>query len=272
MKSTPTDIQALGCDAASLAAFQRRLAGAIDGQEPDVLRSIRVSAVGSPAAAVAVYRDSSRAIRQRALENVYPVCAEILGNACFGGIGAELVRVQPSRSPDLTDFAKHFPDHLQRLLSADRIGPGFEYLPDLARLELAIHQVLFAPAAPVWDQAAFARAARSETDRIRLYLAPATLLLASTWPVHAIWLSHRDRGVLNEVDVGDGDRLVIYRSGLRPTVRRVSDPVFRLVRAIAAGATLSALAAAGHEVERLGELIRSGIVTGFDLAPAVGAD
>jgi hypothetical protein len=104
--------------------------------------------------------------------------------------------------------------------------------------------------------------------QVRLRLGAPVGLLASPWPVYEIWRRHRDDAATDLVPAGGGNRLVICRSGWRPRVEPVSEPVLALLGAVAAGLTLAALAAAGQAVESLGGFIAGGIIAGVEVAGA----
>ncbi len=267
--------RASGQQSSRLAAVQRLLSAGLDGRLAPVQAAalhelLAPSRVGQAAAALGVYRDSSRRARERALELVYPVCRQVLGARCFEAVAASLVRRVPSRSPDLTDLAGALPTHLARRPAAlgPALGPQGElgYLPDLARLELAFHRALFAADDLPWDQAGFAAAVAADgAGRVRLRLGAAVSLLGSPWPIHEIWRRHRDRGATDAVPAGSGDRLVVCRSGYRPRVRRVSEPVLALLDGVRAGMTIGELSTAGHAVECLGGLIADGVIVGWGM-------
>lgn len=252
-----------------LAHFQRLFASAIDddadaGATARLHALIAAGAKLAPGQRVAVYRDSSRRARERALEAIYPVCRQVLGPQCFAGLAASYVDAYPSKAGDLNVYGAGFAMHLQAQARAhDRLAE-ISYLPDLARLEWHWHAVYYAPNDPSFDAAGFsALAAEGRAERARFRLSGALRLLASNFPVRDIWQRHRDGNDTSAVAMGDGDRLAIRRIGFRPNVEAVETDTFRLLSALSQGTDLGTIAADGLAVEQIPRLIEERWIAGF---------
>jgi len=255
----------------ALGDTQRLLAAAIDADAlPDAAPVLALIASGpaaepglEPSQRIAIYRGSSRRARERALEQIYPVCRQVLGERCFTAFAQEYLRRQPSAGPDLNQYGGGFADHLGGGVAALPSLAGLDYLADLARLEWHWHAVYYAAEAPVFDTDGLAALqAAGAAERALFQLAPALRLLASTYPVRAIWQRHREGGDTATVEPG-GERLVIRRAGRRPVVESVDDDTFALLDAVAGGQPLGALAASGLAIERLPQLIAARWITGW---------
>lgn len=266
---SPSDPATATAGPARLRPVQRLLAAALDGAaeaETSLEPIIAHSRVGPPPRALAVYRDSSQAARERALELVYPVCRAVLGERCFARLAADFVQAYPSLAPDLDRLSAAFPSVFQAPMPGAGLSRSLPYLADLARLESAVHHALVAGADPPWDQRRFAElAAAGRAGEIRLRLTKTATLLQSPWPIAAIRRRHREpAGDTSGVEATAGDRLAVTRWNQRPRVIPLDGDVYRMLRAIADGSTLAGLSEQGHPVERLAELIEQGIIAGFE--------
>ena len=90
-----------------------------------------------------VHRETTLGALAGALEVTYPVCARLVGPEFFRQAARRFAREVPSRSPDLTDYGAELADWL----AAFEPARALPYLPDVARLEWALHRARFAGAA-----------------------------------------------------------------------------------------------------------------------------
>jgi len=130
-----------------------------------------------------VYRNNVAASLSAALRDGFPAVASLLGQDNMAGVAALFLRAHPPTSPRLMLYGEAFPGFLAGLDQLSHLG----YLPDVARLELALrHSYHAADAAPI-DSGLLAQAPPETLLSARLTLAPALRLLRSRWPVHDIW-------------------------------------------------------------------------------------
>lgn len=252
-----------------LSRVQRLFTSAIDNVTDPVetarLHHLLATGAGlGPDRRVAVYRDCSRRARQRALEAIYPVCRQVLGDRYFVGLTASYITAYPSKSGDLNVYGADFPEHMQAQCRTREASGGLPYIVDLARLEWHWHAVYYAPNDPAFDSAGFAAiAAAGRVEQTRFRLSAALRLLASDYPIGEVWRRHREGSDTSAVAMGNGDRLVILRIGFRPVVESAQPDIFELLSAISCGETLSALAANGLAVEQIPRLIETRWIVGF---------
>ncbi len=137
-----------------------------------------------------VYRNNVAVSLTEALETGFPVIAKLLGEVNFRNIAGVFLRQHPPQSPLMMFYGAGMPDFLAGFPPLAHLG----YLADVARLELALREAYHAAdAAPI----APARLETLPPDRLmasRVVLAPATRLIRSRWPVHAIWRFNREEG------------------------------------------------------------------------------
>ncbi|MCB2116144.1 MAG: putative DNA-binding domain-containing protein [Rhodobacteraceae bacterium] len=130
-----------------------------------------------------VYRNNVTASLTEALRQAFPVVRKLVGEEFFTAMAREHLRAHPPTSPVLMFYGAAMPVFLETFPPARHLG----YLPDIARLELALrHAYHAADAEPVAPESLQALSPEAFMTA-RLTLAPATRLLRSGWPVHAIW-------------------------------------------------------------------------------------
>ena len=137
-----------------------------------------------------VYRNNVAVSLTEALETAFPVVAKLVGAANFKLLAGAFLRQHPPSSPLMMFYGAEMPDFLAGF------GPTADtrYLPDVARLELALRESYHAAdASPV---AADVLAAMPPETLVgaRLRLAPSARLIRSDWPIHAIWRFNTEPG------------------------------------------------------------------------------
>ena len=173
--------------AGALAAGQQAFATALldANREAAFLRQCQ-----GPASAerFALYRGNLSATWRRTLGHAYPVVLALVGEEFFAGLARAYGRQYPSDSPDLNQFGARFAD----FLAAFPHVADLPYLPDMARLEWAVHLAHYAPDAQGVAPAALAALSPQQLEASRWMLHPACGLLASSWQVPALWLAHQE--------------------------------------------------------------------------------
>ncbi|MDK3073149.1 DNA-binding domain-containing protein [Sedimentitalea sp. JM2-8] len=143
-----------------------------------------VDASGQPAAArFNVYRNNVVVSLRDAICVGFPIVTRLLGQENMDGIARMFVRAHPPSSPLLMHYGAEFPDFLSGLPQLSHRG----FLPDVARLELALRHAYHAADAAGLDPAALADTQSEALLRSRVTLAPGVSVLRSDWPVYDIW-------------------------------------------------------------------------------------
>lgn len=189
-----------------------------------------------------------------ALGHAFPVTRAIATEENFRLVAAAFVRARPPSRAVLAEYGAGFADFLAGF------GPAvadLPFLPDLARLEWALHESYFAADAPALDAAALATVAPEDTPRLRLSLHGAARLVASAeHPIFAIWSA----GARPASPPEGGEAVLATRPGLAVEARLLARGDHALLQAIAAGAALEEAAASALAAE-----------PGFDAAAALAA-
>lgn len=162
------------------AAFTAALLGP-DLPAPDTLRD----PAGRPAGKrFDVYRNNVAVSLTEALITGFPAIHKLVSDEFFRAMAGIYLRAHPPKSPLMMHYGADFPDFLQGF------GPAAKllYLPDVARLELALRRAYHAAdAAPISTEALMADPDALMTARLEF--APAMQVLDSRWPVLSIWKS-----------------------------------------------------------------------------------
>lgn len=130
-----------------------------------------------------VYRNNVAVSLTEALETAFPVVAKLVGPSNFKVLAGVFLRQHPPSSPLMMFYGDEMPSFLSTFAPTSQIG----YLPDVARLELALrHSYHAADSTPI-DPAVLQDMAPASLMAATLALAPAIRLVRSNWPIGAIW-------------------------------------------------------------------------------------
>lgn len=230
----------------ALRDLQRQLAVALLARAPErvagAVREGRLPAFDR----VQLYQNNVHVGLAAALADVYPVVQRLVGDAFFGFIARNFMRVWPSRSGNLHDFGRELPAYLAELWEARTL----EYLPDVAALEWALHEVFHAAEPAPLDADALARVPASDQGELRFHVHPATRLLASRFPVLAIWQANQqDEPPPVDAHAGATDLLRVARRDYAIRIDRLAPGEFALLAALEEGGTLLAACAAAQATD-----------------------
>jgi Putative DNA-binding domain len=195
-------------------------------------------------AGLAAYRANAGALAERALGAAYPTVAALVGEPSFAALARALWQRHPPERGDLAEWGAALPDFIAA--SADLASEP--YLADSARLDWAVHRA--ARAADDDDGAPLDLQPLAEGDpsRLRLALQGAGALIASAWPVVAIWHAHQpgaqdapDRfaAVRAAFAAGTPETAWVWRDGYAVRVDALDGPAAAFTRALQDGRTLA---------------------------------
>lgn len=214
-------------------AFAR---GLLDAADTAVLAHLRGPHGRDAAAGLAVYRNNAFGNYRAALREAFPVVLRLVGEAFFDRAADDYVHAEPSASGDINLYGGRFGDFLADYPGARELA----YLPDAARLDWACHRAFAADEAAPLDIARLAEVPAERLGDLRLALHPSASLLASPWPVLAVWRVNQP-GFAGEPSVdlaAGGDRLLVMRRDREVDLEPLSAAEYALLAALAAGSTL----------------------------------
>lgn len=205
-----------------------------------------------------VYRNNVAVSLSEALATAFPVIAKLVGEANFKMLAGIFLRQHPPTNAVLMFYGEEMPAFLEGFEPARALP----YLPDVARLELALRRSYHAA-----DQAAIApevleSLAPDALMAATLELAPATRLIRSPWPVASIWLRNMADGPKPEIRPEDA---LITRPEFDPVVSALPQGGGAFVAALMAGQSFgTAFESAGPDFDlttTLGLLLGGGAIT-----------
>ena len=217
---------------------------------------------------MAIYRANMVAAADKALSSACPVIRQVVGEEFFHGLAREYQRATPSTSGDLTDFGSTFPE----FLASFEHTQSMPWLPDLARLEWAVHRACGAADAPGWDPAALAAVEPGRQADIRFQWSPGLAVIESAYPIVRLWTIHQP-GYAGEFSVEweRADTALVARDGFTVGVAECGAGEAAFLGASLAGEPLGE--ATGAALQRhpefdlgalLGRAIAARLICGFN--------
>lgn len=206
--------------AALLDAAQPIPDGLIDGQDRPAGRRYNV------------YRNNVAVSLTEALRQGFPVITKLLGQQNMDGLAGLYLRAHPPGSALMMHYGAEFPDFVASLPQLAHLG----YLPDVARLELALRRSYHAADATPIDPGDLGARSPEALLNTRLILAPALELIRSPWPIHAIWLFNTEDNAPKPAPVAQD--VVILRPEFDPLPHALAPGGGAFIAALNAGQTL----------------------------------
>lgn len=206
-----------------------------------------------------VYRNNVAVGLSDALEAAFPVLRKLVGDEFFRAMAGVYLRKHPPKTPLMMFYGEAMPQFLSRFGPAKSIA----YLPDIARLELALRHAYHAADATPVNAQALAALTPEALMGAKLRLAPATRTITSNYPIHAIYRTNTVADAPKPVMRAEA--VLITRAGFDPEIHAVNAAAVACVEALQRGQSLGqALATADDTLDLgalLGLLLAQGAVT-----------
>lgn len=135
------------------------------------------------------YRGNLHATWHKTLASTFPVVQALVGEDFFAGLSHEFGHAYPSVSGDLAQFGSRFATFLSEFPHVAQLP----YLPDMARLEWAIHCAYYAEDADGLTAPQISVLSPRDLQRTCFRLHPSCSLLQSNWAIVEIWQAHQKR-------------------------------------------------------------------------------
>lgn len=205
---------------------------------------------GSPATKrYDVYRNNVAVSLSDALEAAFPVICKLVGDKFFRAMAGVYLRKHPPTSPLMMFYGDKMPQFLRRFAPAQSLP----YLPDMAKLELAMRHVYHAADAAPIDAAALGALAPHKLMGARLTLAPAVTVLTSPHPIFSIYRANTVPDAPKAAMVAEA--LMITRPAFDPIPHLITSASATCITALQNGDPLGvAMTAAGNDLD-LGETL-----------------
>ncbi|MCR8723045.1 HvfC/BufC N-terminal domain-containing protein [Frigidibacter sp. ROC022] len=190
-----------------------------------------------------VYRNNVTVSLIDALEQSFPCIFKLVGEEFFRAMAREFLRIHPPKSPRLATYGDEMPGFLERFPPVAHLG----YLPDVARLENALRAAYHAADAAPIDTDALGALPPERLMAARIGLAPAVRIVASDWPILAIWRANMADGPKPQMQA---ETVLVARPGYDARPYPLAPGAARFLQALAEGRSFGvALEAAGPELD-----------------------
>jgi len=209
-------------------------------------------------ASIQIYQESINASFCLALAEIYPVCKKLVGEDFFNAMVSRYIAITPSESPDLAQYGKTLADFIDDFPPAKSLP----YLPDVARLDLAIHEAFLGPDNDLMQTQ---RLEEAGSDDLLFHLPKASTLLCSDFPIHKIWEANQlPEACQPTIDLSQGGvNLLVWRYGLDFRLDVLTKMEWSLLSHINKGLLLQDVSEDSDLVSLLPKLIAKGWINDF---------
>ena len=146
-----------------------------------------------------IYRNNVAVSLTEALEAAFPVISKLLGEGNFKTLAGVYLRRYPPGNPILMFYGLQMPEFLQGFEPVQSLA----YLPDVARLELALREAYHAADAEPLEPETLQAMPPERLMASRVVFAPAMRLVRSRWPIHSIWRFNMEDGAAKPEPKGE---------------------------------------------------------------------
>lgn len=206
-----------------------------------------------------VYRNNVAVSLSDALETAFPVIQKLVGEDFFRALAGVYLRTHPPKSPLMMFYGDAMPTFLKRFDPVKHLA----YLPDIARLELAMRHSYHAADAQPIDGQALAEVAPDALMALRFKFAPAMHLLDTDYPIHGVYMANTQANAPKPVMRPEA--VLITRPGFDPQLHLITKADAICLSSLIEGHPLGvAMTTAGESLDLgalLGLLLREGAIT-----------
>jgi len=196
-------------------------------------------------ARLAIHRGNFQISLVNVLAATFPAVRRSVDAALFERAAAAFADACPPRRPELLGWGGEFPDFLARAAAlTDR-----PWLADLARLDWARNEAIFAADATPLAPADLAAVPAERYKALRLDLLPSARLVASVFPVATLWDAAMAEPAGGAAADAPGEGVLVLRPARIVRQRTVSAGDRALLAALADGRPLAAAAEAAFTAE-----------------------
>jgi uncharacterized protein len=213
-------------------------------QEPQLF--VRIKGGAAQGRRFALYRGNLTAGWDKTLAAAYPVLRMLVGEEFFSALTRAYGMAEPSRDADLNRFGASLAAFLEHFEPVAQ----YPYMPDMARLEWALHRAHYASDVQALTAQELGALAPEQLETARFSLHPACALLASRWATLALWQAHQADGDPVFPDPMErASHALMVRPRWRADAVELDAAAFAALSTLAAGATFGAALDAAFYVD-----------------------
>lgn len=179
-----------------------------------------------------VYRGGYLARLTEQLGETFATVWRVLGDADFFGLCERYIAAHRSDSYNLSDYGRDFPT----FLGGEDDLREFSFLPDLARLELAFHDLFHAPQHRSLEAAELAATPDLASSRLRF--GAAVRLLGFDSRVYGLFQHRNDESVPDLAGIDTPEHVLLFKQAGEVRARVVDAAAALALGAMATGATV----------------------------------
>ena len=185
-----------------------------------------------------VYQANAEVLAVRSLQASYPVVNQLIGDDAFALLARDLWHHSPPVRGDVAQWG----GGLAALIGSIPQLAAEAYLPDVARIEWALHQAATAADASA-DLANLALLTQHDPDLLTLQLAPGCIVLHSPYPAASVMTAHlydspTFDAVGHKLRAQTPESALVWRQGLRPMVAACTQADALFIDNLLAGSSL----------------------------------
>jgi len=209
-------------------------AGLLGGEDTVLLDLIEGDGLDARAR-LGIYRHHVLTTLTAVLEAVYPVVCALVDRRFFGYAADAFIRRHPPAGPCLGEYGADFPQFLAEFPPCAHLP----YLPDVARLEWAVHRAATTLPVAALDREGLRAVDPARMADVTFTLDPSLSHLASPWPVERIWRAHQAESQDLGVDISGGSVWLEVRATREGViVRSIESGTYALLDALGRGMNL----------------------------------
>lgn len=201
-----------------------------------------------------VYRNNVTTSLIEALESGFPALRTLIGPQRFKALATMFLRQSPPSDPRMMLYGDAMPDYLAGFPPLAE----YPYLPDVARLEMALRRSYHAADAPALDPQTLVDLG-DNLAFARCVFAPATCLVHSPWPVFDIWRSATQGGEMPRVALAQD--ILITRPEYDPVPVLITPDQGQAINALITGSPFGQAIGNTDPQSLLATLLSSGALT-----------
>jgi hypothetical protein len=230
----------------SLLELQREFSdGVLHSASPEFMRQVRPGRF-APERHFQVYRNNVFESLTNALKAVYPVTERLVGEGFFRYAAASYIPLHRPESGNLHDFGEHFAGFLSGFPPARELV----YLPDVARLEWAMHESFHAGVGQPMTLECLTSLPSIQYGNLKFRLSPSARLLSSAFPIFRIWqVNQPDYAGDLSINLEEGGVKLLVIRHQEVEIMPLGEGEFSLLSVIAAGAPLAQAASAAMDAQ-----------------------